>query len=103
MTEQVEKMDASFPAVQAFLDRYILRSMCCGFGDGSFDWTAFHLRNFVNDWVTKDMARAILRDLSQRGYAKFERGLFTEDGDVAGSGYRITKEGIAYLETLESN
>jgi hypothetical protein len=89
----------TFKEARDFLDRYVLSYMAEMSSDSS-DWTAFHLSAFVNEWVTKDMAAAICRDLRNRGLATFERGLFTEDGEPAGAGYTITKAGREYLETL---
>jgi len=65
-----------------------------------FDVWAFPLSVFVDEHITKDMAGAICRNLRNRGLVTFERGLFSEDGIVAGSGYAITKAGREYLETL---
>jgi len=43
--------------------------------------------------IPREYARIALRRLVDQGYAKFSRGLFTEDGDVAGAGYSITDAG----------
>jgi hypothetical protein len=43
--------------------------------------------------LTKNMRR--LRKLE---LALYQRGLFTEDGEVAGSGFSITEEGKAWVE-----
>lgn len=51
--------------------------------------------------LSRDMVRAICRDLTNRGFARYQRGLFTEDGIPAGSGYGITRRGLAYLTALE--
>jgi dienelactone hydrolase len=88
--------------IQRALDRPILQYMeemrPSGFRRHEY---AFQLVCFVHEPViTKDMARAICRSLTDRGYAFYMRGLFTEDGEVAGSGYGITEKGAAYLETL---
>lgn len=91
--------DISYPAVQAFLDRHVLQYMHENSGGRGHDWTAFHLRCFVNDWITKDMARAICRSLTDRGFARYERGLWNEDGETAGAGYRITDAGREYLNS----
>lgn len=40
----------------------------------------------------KDVRRAC-RSLARKGLAAYERGLFDEDGKVAGSGYYCTKAG----------
>ena len=42
--------------------------------------------------------RRITRHLKRKGFAEFHKGLFTEDGYPAGSGYCITPEGRAALE-----
>lgn len=77
--------------------RYVLQCMedrgTCG-----FDWLALHLNCFVNDWITREMARAICRDLTDNGLAFYARGLFTDDGLTAGSGYGITEKGRAWLK-----
>ncbi len=92
-----EQMDATYPAVQAFLDRHVLQYMdecvpddfCC------------YLASLTNEWITKDMARGIVRSLTDRGFCRYESGLFTEDGEVAGSGYGITRQGREHLRTLQ--
>ena len=93
----------TYPEVQKFLDRHVLQSMeeC---RDGSFDRHeyAFHLNFFVNDWVTKEMARAVCRSLTDRGFAFYMCGLWSEEGP-GGAGYGITDKGAAYLETLFSD
>ena len=81
-----------YPDVKDFLDLHILAYMG--------DWYAYGLSCFTNEWINKDMAGAICRDLRNRGYVTFERGLFNEDGEVAGSGYAITKAGKKYLDVL---
>lgn len=93
-----------FPTIQRFLDRYVLREMADSTPSGytSSEW-AFPLRHFVNDWITKDMARAICRSLTDRGFATYRRGLFNDDGEVGGAGYGITDKGVAYLAELNSN
>jgi hypothetical protein len=47
--------------------------------------------------IDKDMVIALLRELKRRGHADFFRGLFTEDGDVAGAGYAPTRAGLDAL------
>ena len=90
------------PEVQRFLDRHVLQYMAeCSSTFGPLE-TAFGFRSFTNDWVTTDMVRAICRSLTDRGFCVYRRGLFTEDGEVAGSGYGITEKGLKYLETLYS-
>ena len=62
---------------------------------------AFTLNSFVIDpWVTKDIARAICRSLTDRGYAFYMCGLMSEDGDLIGAGYGITDAGAVYYLEL---
>jgi len=49
----------------------------------------------------KEVRRAV-RSLARKGLAQFERGLFDDDGQVAGSGYRCTLEGVNFLERLNA-
>lgn len=87
--------------VQKFLDRHVLKYMDeCHDGGYERHECAFHLSCFVNDWITKGMARAICRSLTDRGYAFYTRGLWSDDGIPAGAGYGITEKGAQYLETL---
>jgi hypothetical protein len=48
----------------------------------------------INDVRT---VRRITRHLARKGFAQYWRGLWTDEGEVAGSGYCITPEGIAAL------
>ena len=49
--------------------------------------------------------RRITRHLARKGWTEFGRGLWNEDGEPCGSGYRITKAGLSALtssmETLK--
>ena len=91
----------TYPEVQKFLDRHVLQHMeemrDGGYGRSEY---AFHLRAFVNDWITHEMARAICRSLTDRGHCFYTRGLWSEDGMPGGAGYGITNKGAAYLEAL---
>ena len=48
--------------------------------------------------LPKDVTAAILRDMRDNGLVVYRRGLFTEDGEVAGSGYAITHVGTEHLK-----
>ena len=95
-------MPATYPAVQAFLDRHVLVYID-DHGTNGFDWLAFNLRCFTNDWITRDMASAICKSLRDRGFLTYERGLWSEDGEPAGSGYAITDKGRKYLRSIEND
>lgn len=43
--------------------------------------------------------RKACRSLTNKGLAHYMRGLMTEDGEVAGSGYQCTTEGQELLES----
>ena len=98
-----DMMPATYSAVQRFLDQHVLQHMeesrDHGWGRSEY---AFHLGCFVNEWITRDMARAICRSLTDRGYAFYMRGLWSEDGMPGGAGYGITDKGADYLETIFS-
>lgn len=94
------KMDRTYPAVRDFLDRHVLQYMVDCAPDG-YDFYGFPLQCFTNEWITKDMVRAICRNLTDRGFAQFHRGgLFDEDGMTAGSGYSVTDKGREHLKLL---
>lgn len=95
----------SYPQLQRKLDRHVLQVMeeCRNTEYGREEY-AFPLRCFVVDpWITRDMARAICRSLTDRGFAFYMRGLFNDDGQPQGSGYGITNAGAAYLDELFSD
>jgi hypothetical protein len=50
---------------------------------------------------TRDVTSALCRSLRDRGYLRYERGLFNEDW-TAGSGYIITDKGHAYLAQIHA-
>lgn len=59
---------------------------------------ATHLRPIAErTGLPRDVISATLRHLTDRGLTRFQRGLFTEDGDPAGSGYSLTAEGLAFV------
>lgn len=88
-------------SVRDTLDYEILSSITWGDAPFGITETYYRLSMFEGDYITRDMARALLRNLTDRGYCRFRRGLFTEDGEVAGSGYGITGKGIEHLKELE--
>lgn len=68
---------------------------------GRYD-TYFHLRALGDPNVlSRDMVRVVCRSLTDRGFARYCRGLFNDEGMVAGSGYGITRKGHRYLCALE--
>jgi hypothetical protein len=54
------------------------------------------------------LVRRTVRSLARKGFAKYEKGLWTNDGELAGAGYCCTKDGYAalppsQLETPDTN
>jgi hypothetical protein len=84
------------------LDMCILSDMNnCTAVFGRYD-TYYRLNDLGDpDIIPREMVRAICRDLTDRGMVRFRRGLFTEDGEVAGSGYGLTRKGLHHLIVLE--
>lgn len=48
--------------------------------------------------LTRDFVRAACRSLTDMGFAEYQSGLWTDDGEMAGSGYAITATGIDALD-----
>jgi DNA-binding MarR family transcriptional regulator len=47
--------------------------------------------------------RRCVRALARKGLAEFHKGLFTEDGHLAGAGYCITRQGLSLAKELWPN
>ncbi len=43
--------------------------------------------------LDRNRVRVVVRQLARKGLAEYSSGLFTEDGEVAGSGYAATQMG----------
>lgn len=79
-----------------FADRHILQTMAeLGYPPDSRGEPSiyFGIGHFTNDWLSRDMVSALLKDLTRRGLCRYRRGLFDDDGMVAGAGYGITRAG----------
>lgn len=92
----------SLPQIQAALDLHVLQIM----QEQCDSWyapteVAFSLRAFIAEpWITREIVRGVCRSLTDRGYAVYRRGLWTDDGEPGGAGYGITDKGVAYLKEL---
>jgi predicted ArsR family transcriptional regulator len=58
-----------------------------------FQWVADEVH------LTKKEVRRHIRALARKGLAEFYRGLFNDDGEVAGSGYCASTEGVKLIES----
>ena len=47
--------------------------------------------------IQRETLRGIVADLREDGLVEYQRGLMTEDGELAGSGYRLTAAGLAWV------
>lgn len=85
---------------EAILEREVLVALCEGRKDQGeefyFSSTWLHDRTGVNLLLV----RAILRNLTDNGLVSYCRGLMTEDGNVAGSGYAATMAGVDRLKRV---
>ncbi len=61
------------------------------------DEMAFHFAGLTTPEMDTKAVRRACRSLVRKGLAAFHRGLFNEDGMVAGSGYGITEAGSAFI------
>lgn len=52
------------------------------------------------DLTRKQVSRAC-KALRRLGFVRFQRGMWTDDGAPAGSGYCVTKAGVTWWETKE--
>lgn len=65
-------------------------------GGGEGEEFYVYFRTFEKQGFSREVARAICRDLRDEGLAIYGRGLMSEDGDMCGAGYAITAKGRAY-------
>lgn len=76
----------------------VLEALVDGCGGGlywPFDPIARHAE------IERAAVRRACRSLARKGLAEFASGLWTEDGDPAGSGYRATKAGEEALHATD--
>ena len=97
----METIPATIPAAMDLLRAAFLRRMD-GLTPGWCDGYAFHFSVFVDEWHTKDFVRGMLRQMTDEGLCYYMRGLFTEEGQVAGAGYGITQKGRDWLKVYGS-
>lgn len=94
-------MDSAAPALSED-EATVLRALAEDY-HGEVDWQALHFVTIMRraGMASRSRVRALVRGLAQKGLARYERGLFTEDGETAGAGYRCTAEGLAALSVSE--
>ena len=83
------------PVVLTDTEWCILETLAGNFAD-DFDWWAYTFKGLARETGKPlDDVKTACRSLRQKGFAQPMRGLMTEDGEVAGSGYTATKDGKA--------
>lgn len=50
--------------------------------------------------MTRNPVRLACRSLARKGLARYERGLWSEEGDMLGAGYGITDAGLVAFAAL---
>ena len=83
-------------ALQTLEDEILVRMASRGAGPEHCFW----LKGLVDEDFSYDLVRTLVRGLSARGLAFYARGLFNDDGEVAGSGYGLTEEGLRHVSSL---
>lgn len=55
-----------------------------------------------NSGLHTEVCRGVIAELRERGLIEYHRGLFDEDGNVAGAGYSITLAGVDWVRQREA-
>lgn len=74
---------------------------CACDADDSESGFCINAKRLVQVGYHVELARGALRALVARGFVKHQRGLFNDDGNVAGSGYGITPAGRLAMTEIE--
>jgi hypothetical protein len=82
----------------SFLEMCVLKHMAGKDAPFGITETYYFFRAFDDLKIPKDMLRALLRGLTDKGFCRYRAGLFTEDGITAGAGYAITGCGLSQLK-----
>lgn len=51
--------------------------------------------------ATRRAVRLACRSLARKGLAQYQRGLWREDGEMAGAGYGVTRAGAELVSTFD--
>ena len=94
---EVSRLAARHSAQAIHLSR-LERLALKGLDGSSFDWGYFPFKRIARKGLPLPQVRRAVRALARKGVAVYGRGLFTEDGEVAGAGYALTLVGLEALE-----
>lgn len=53
--------------------------------------------------MTREQLKPLVAELRKLGYAYYAKGLMNEDGEVAGSGFGITREGLDFYYNAQED
>lgn len=82
--------------------RAVLSVLCEEFHH--LDWRAHSFRGLSSlTGLTRAQVQRACKGLRRLGFAKLEIGLWDEDGEPRGAGYRATREGEAFLASLPNH
>lgn len=70
-------------------ERKVLGKLASAYDEGCWGFAAIAYDTKLN----RNEVRDACRSLRGKGLARYERALWTEDGEMAGSGYGLTREG----------
>nr|WP_319498052.1 hypothetical protein [uncultured Cohaesibacter sp.] len=87
-------------AAKRRLEQHVLRLLADAY-KANQDFCYLTLKALETPEINCEIIRAILIDLRKDGLATYAKGLWTDDGELAGSGYAITPDGRDYLRALE--
>lgn len=81
-------------------ERKVLKALAEAYSDyEDFCFLSFAGIASRSDIDPKKIRRSV-RSLARKGLAQYGRGLWTDDGEVAGSGYACTKAGALAIEDM---
>lgn len=85
-------------------DRKVLHFLSQGWESYGDDSHAFYYFRTISEETEIDIEQVRLscRRLREKGYAEYQKGLWSADGVPAGAGYGITRKGLDFLEGMET-
>ena len=77
-------------------ERKVLHSL----SDAGLNW-CLPFAPICREWgIDRKAVRRACRSLARKGFARFQRGLWSDDGEPAGAGYCITDTGKAAFQRV---
>ena len=82
-------------------ERKVLDSLVDALSGDDFGYLSFYAIG-VPWGMNRRIVRRACRSLTRKGLAEFKAGLWTEDGEPAGSGYAATRAGAEFIKQLQA-